>query len=117
MELKDYIRKSLADIVEGVQQASEELNGKVAVCHLTQESYNGYPSVSTKYELRKYELPLTVVGFKVAVQVDEELSADGSAKAGVLNVIGGKVEAGMSQSSSTLNELTFSVPLAWVKGK
>ena len=62
-------------------------------------------------------MPLTIVGFKVAVQVDEEVSADGSAKAGVLNVIGGKIEGGISQSSSTLNELTFSVPLAWTNGK
>lgn len=115
MELKEFIKTALADIVEAVKQAGEELHDDVALCYHTDVAYNGYPSVTYKSAMRERQAPMTVVEFKVQVEVNEKCSAEGNVKAGVLNVAGGGINGGVSHTNATAQELAFSIPMVWKK--
>lgn len=115
MELKEFIKTALADIVNGVKNAASELNEDVAMCPQTDKTYNGFPSITYKMDLREKQAPITVVGFKVMVQVEETETAGAKATAGVLNVLGGGIDGKASSTSATTQELTFSIPIVWKK--
>lgn len=113
MKLNEYIRKTLADIVNGTMAAREDLKDDVALCVHTDKEYNGHPSVSYTSAARIKQAPLTVVGFKVRVQVSDSVSADGKVEADVLNVVGGSVSGERSFSDASVHEVTFSIPIVW----
>ncbi len=115
MELKEFIKTALTDIVEGVKLASESLNNDVALCYHTDRAYNGYPSVTYKTELREKQAPLTLVGFKVQIQVSTKQSVDGNIRTNVLNVLGGEVDGEVSHTNAIVQELSFSIPMVWKK--
>lgn len=114
MELKEFIKTSLTEIVEGVKLAEKDLEADALLRYHTTESYNNYPSVTFKVSLKQRQAPITTVDFKVKVQVAEEVSADGKVKANVLNVLGGAASSELSQSNATTQELAFSLPLIWM---
>mgnify|MGYP006916140556 CR=1 FL=1 len=113
MELKDFIKHTLADIVKGTLAASEELKEDVALCCHTNKEYHGYPSVSYVSNMREKQAPVTVVGFKVRIEVEDTAEADGCVGGGLLNVVSGRAKGGISHASGTEHEVTFSVPLVW----
>lgn len=113
MELKEFIKTSLTEIVEGVKLSENELKNDALLRYHTTESYNNYPSVTFKESLKERQAPITTVDFKVKVQVAEGLSADGKVKANILNVLGGAASSEHSQSNATTQELAFSLPLIW----
>ena len=113
MNLKEFISQSLSEIVCGTKEAAEKLKDDVSICANTNGDYSGYPSVSYVSSLKTRRTPLTVVSFKLQVQVMEEASVDGSTKANVLNVIGSSASGGSSTGSSLLQEVSFSIPLSW----
>lgn len=115
MELKDFIKKSLSEIVEGVKEAGEELKDDVSLCQHTNMAYNGYPSMGYKVNLHEWQAPLTVVDFKVRVEVRDGLSAKGDIQAGVINVLGGGIGAEAMRDKDSVQELSFSVPVMWKK--
>lgn len=47
--------------------------------------------------------------------MEERSATEGGVKAGVLNVVGGKMQGEISNSSIATNEISFAVPLAWVR--
>lgn len=113
MELKEFIKTALADIVEGVRQANDELCDDVVLCYHTDKAYNGYPSVTYKTAMHERQAPMTVVNFRVQVRVDESRSTEGKAKVGVLNVIGGGIDGKVARANETTQELDFSIPMVW----
>ena len=115
MELKEFIKTAIADIVKGTRDAGEELKGDVLLCYHTDGAYNGYPSISYKHNMKERQAPITVVEFKVRVEVEERSATERGVKAGVLNVVGGKMQGEISNSSIATNEISFAVPLAWVR--
>ncbi len=117
MELKEFIKTALADIVEGVRQANDDLHEEVILCYHTDSSYNGYPSVTYKSTMHEKQAPMTIVNFKVQIQAEDAHSVDGNAKASVLNVVGGGVSGEVSHTSATTQELSFSIPMVWRKKK
>lgn len=115
MELKEFIKTAIADIVDGVKEAGESLKSDVVFCYHTEKAYNGYPSVSYSSAMRERQAPMTIVNFKVQVQVVNEQSAEGNVKGGFLNVIGGGIDGEVSHTSATTQELSFSIPMVWKK--
>lgn len=113
MDLKDFISQTLCEIVSGTRDASEKLKDEIAVCAHTSGEYSGYPSVSYVSGMKTRKAPLTVVNFKVQVCVEERLTADGSAKASILNVAGASVSGEGSTADSLLQEVSFSIPISW----
>ena len=115
MELKEFIKTAITDIVEGVRQANNELCDDVVLCCHTDKAYNGYPSVAYKSAMHERQAPMTVVNFRVQVRVDETCSSEGNAKAEVLNIIGGEIDGKVAHTNETMQELSFSIPLVWKK--
>lgn len=113
MELKEFIKTALADIVEAVSEAGDELKNDVAMCYHTDKSYNGYPSVSYASAMHMRQAPMTVVDFKVRVQVSEENSTEKNVKGGVLRVLSAGVSDETLRSGMTTQELSFSIPMVW----
>lgn len=113
MELKEYIKKTLTDIVEGTMQASEEMKGKVAIGYHSNGPYEGSPFVEYESEMKRKYAPVTVVDFKVKVEVVEGTAAEGGVKAGIINVAGGKVQGEISTTIEEGNEVSFSIPIVW----
>lgn len=113
MELKEFIKQTLAEIVKGTMESSEELEEDVALCYHTNKEYHGYPSVSYVSNMREKQAPVTVVGFKVKLEVEDTVGTDGSVTGGLLNVVSGKAKGSVSHASGTEHEVTFSVPLVW----
>lgn len=112
MELREFIKRTLSDIVNGTVEASEELTEHVAMCHHAKE-YHDYPSVTYTSNLKEKQAPVTVVGFKVRIEVEDAASADGSAGGALLNVVSGKAKGEISHTSAAQHEVAFSVPLVW----
>ena len=113
MEVKEVIKQNLAEIVKGTMESSEELEEDVALCYHTNKEYHGYPSVSYVSNMREKQAPVTVVGFKVKLEVEDTVGTDGSVTGGLLNVVSGKAKGSVSHASGTEHEVTFSVPLVW----
>lgn len=117
MELKDFIKTALSDIVNGVKEAEEGLKEEVSIrCH-TDKAFNGYPSVSYTSSMHERQAPVTIVDFKVKLQVTEGKATDGKIKAGILNVIGGGISGEISHTNETTQELSFSIPIVWKQKK
>lgn len=115
MELREFIKTALADIVEGVRQANDELCSDVVLCYHTDKAYNSYPSVTYKSAMHERQAPMTVVNFRVQVRVDESFYTEGNAKVEVLNVIGGGIDGKTAHTNETTQELAFSIPMVWKK--
>lgn len=115
MELKEYIKKTLTDIVEGTMQASEEMKGKVAICYNTDVEYKNYPCMAYSTEAKEICAPLTTVDFKVRVEIIERSKGDVGFELGVLNVVSGKAGKGSSTETTAGNEISFSIPLVWMQ--
>lgn len=113
MELKEFIKTALAEIVEAINEAGDELKKDVAMCYHTDREYNGYPSVSYTSAMRERQAPMTVVDFKVRVQVSEENSTEKNVKGGVLRVLSAGVSDETLRSGMTTQELSFSIPMVW----
>lgn len=109
MDLKEFIKTVLIDIVEGVEQAKIETDGKAGhVC----------PSMSPAYA-EKAKIQFNALNgyyyqqaeFDVAVTAENK--TDGGVKAGVKVL--GLMEAGMggnvSSNNSTISRIKFHVPL------
>jgi hypothetical protein len=115
MELKDFIKNALSDIVQGVKEAGEELKDDVSMCQHTNMAYNGYPSMGYKVSLHEWQAPLTVVGFKVKVEARQGVTASGDMQASFINVVGGGMGAEATTATEAVQELSFSVPVMWKK--
>lgn len=115
MELKEFIKAALSDIVAGVREAGNDLKGDVAMCYHTNKAYNGYPSVSYEWQMKEKQAPMTVVDFKVRVEVIEGEATDKGASASLLNVVGAGAHVERTQSNATMQELSFSVPMVWLE--
>ena len=113
IELSEYIRLALSEIVKGVNSAREELHEDVALCAHTDKAYSDFPSVTYKAGMKEKQAPVTVVGFRVQVITSEEQNKDKGISASVLKVISGGVSGASSSSTALTQEITFSVPMVW----
>lgn len=99
MELREFIKTSLVDIMRGVQDAQSEINNDP----------NAKGAVNPAFgELKD---TMTRVAFDVAVTVSSEKKADG--KAGI-DIYAMKLGGGGSKQEhdSTVSRLAFEVPIA-----
>ncbi len=109
MDLKEFIKTALVDIVEGIEEAKSELDKRANhIC----------PPMGSAYA-NKFEIQLNSFNgiyyqqaeFDVAVTVEN--TTDGGAKAGikVLGFIEANVGRNTSSNSSTISRIKFHVPI------
>jgi hypothetical protein len=99
MNLKDFVRSSLVQIVEGVQAAIEE----------TKDSERGRINPSPTH---KHHGDTSPVEFDVAVTVTDTVGAGGKA---AIAVVGFKIGGGADSvyQHQSVSRLKFAVPVAW----
>lgn len=115
MELKEFIQKTLSDIVDGTTEAQKKLGGRVAVCQNKDViEYRGFPTLIDGSRGRRV-VPLTIVEFNVQVEVQRTLSADGEVTAEVIKLLNGGISGEATRTSGNAQEVSFSLPLAWMQ--
>ncbi|PSJ46995.1 hypothetical protein C7I36_03605 [Zobellella taiwanensis] len=101
MELKDFVKKSIKDIMDGVYEAQSEVNSGKVASRFPGGALGWYESGLSNRQLIDFEVSVNVV--------DKEGS---EAKLNVVAaVVGGVVKGDSSSSSSHTAKLQFKVPV------
>lgn len=103
MDLKDFVRDTLTQIIEGVTEAQSSTQEGTSVNPV---GHGAVPSPSWGHT------PIQDVEFDVAVTTTEETGAGGG-----ITVFGVGVGAKMSDLSSSVSRIKFRVPVAFPMGK
>lgn len=123
MKLQDFIKDAIVQIMQGLNAADGELK-KSGVGRIYKDTFEKTMSqtlVHLSIVRDNEEKPVLVVGFDVAVAVQEQSDQSDKASVGVgiplLSVIGFKAgiegQSGQTQSSSNTHRITFSVPVSF----
>lgn len=106
MELKEFIKTTVTDIVSAVSELQAELAEKGAIVNpsLPNPISNGSVNVGKGNE------PIQRLTFDVALTTTEASSIDGGAKGGVA-IFSAKVGAGQQSSSQNVSRLSFAIPV------
>jgi hypothetical protein len=100
MELRKFISTALADIVNGVRDAQEEVGPGIVV-----------PQVNTSIKAVEAGISeLTAIQFEVTVKSDERAGSEAKLSV-VAAVIGGSVKGDSGASSGHAAKLSFKVPV------
>ena len=123
MKLQDFIKDAIVQIMQGMNSADTELkaSGVGSIYKDKFEKTMAQTLVNLRIVKGNDEKPVLVVGFDVAVAVQEQTDKSDKVSAGVgvplLSVIGfkGGIEgqSGQTQTSSNTHRITFSVPVSF----
>jgi hypothetical protein len=127
MKLNDFIKDAVVQIMQGINAADDELNkkGVGSIYKNKFEETMAQTLVHLQIVKGNDNKPILVVGFDVAVAVQEKIEQADKVSAGVgvpiLSVIGfkGGIEgqSGETQTSSNTHRITFSVPVSFDASK
>lgn len=114
MELKEFVKTAIVDIVEAVKEADEEMQKISSSAKVIPpgryDSIDGAPYLKTE-GLQKTTCPITLVGFNLKIEVVESHENAAEMRGGVLRVISGGIEGSAKGAESKVQEVSFSVPL------
>jgi len=123
MKLQDFIKDAIVEIMQGMNAADVKLkeSGVGSIYKNKFEKTMAQTLVNLRIVKGNDEKPILVVGFDVAVAVQEQTDQSGKVNAGVsapfLSVIGLKAgiegQSGQTQTSSNSHRITFSVPVSF----
>jgi len=112
IELKDFVSKTLTQIVEGVQDSQNALKGTEA--EINPRLYNTKSSTMQDLCIRKgseIQVPILMVKFDVAVQATE-----GTGTKGGIGIVVGPVVIGTQgrsdKENSSISRINFEIPIA-----
>jgi hypothetical protein len=108
MELKDFIKATLNDVVAAINESNEATNGSVSpFFNSSTERQNLIIG-----ENKKERFVMTEVRFEVSIQAEETSSGSGKAKVTVIPALL-KVDAGgeIASKNTAVNKICFSVPV------
>lgn len=111
MELKDFIRETLTQICEGVEESlvrARETGGYVNPATTANSKSND----SSHFANIGHGRNVFLVDFSVAVSVEENLDKNAHAKLKVASVLSLGVGGDVANKSSATNQISFKVPLA-----
>lgn len=111
MDLKDFVKETLVQIVKGIDEANEELKSSTAFMASSNVSSGGSPWKYTKDKDGSYHY-VTDVDFDVAVDVKETKTSEKGGGVEVLSIVsfGGKGEK--EKESNSTHRVKFVLPLA-----
>lgn len=116
MELKDFVARSLTDIIKGVSEAQaaiqtprKDLGGQVnpRIDSTSRREIKGRLETQDNYQ------PVQMVEFDIAVTVSEGSGEEGKGGIRVLSIIdvGGKIDS--KRENVTVSRMKFSVPVSF----
>lgn len=114
MELSEFIKESILEIAKGVNMARQEIKPNMGDVNPEGNFiFDGFPSIKVKGVSEKHDAsaPITKISYKLHVQVQESSEVDGRAKAGFLNVISASANGQTSESTFSMQELSFELAL------
>ena len=114
MDLKEFVKESLVQIIEGVKAAQDATTGTTARINPSGMAFGDIKGLK-QYELSTY-ISAENIEFDIAVTVSEGESAKGGI-AVLAGLIGGKAQAGFENVSSYASRIKFQVPVLFPPGK
>lgn len=120
MNLQDFIRESIVQIIKAMQEANNELEGADAMVNPRYVArYNNDEGVygelmepSQGHDVSKNRRAVHSIGFDVAVHATEETSKTGGAALHVGMLIAGGRNTG-AQSSASESRIRFAIPVVY----
>ncbi len=108
MELKEFVSETLSNIIQGIEKAQKELEGKD--CAINPEMYHEDKDVA------KDRRKIKNIEFEVLLKLEE--SQGSKATIGVFaGFIGGGAQGQSGEITQSLNKIKFSVPVVYPKQK
>jgi hypothetical protein len=108
IELKDFVRSTLVELVEGTAEAQKAVRSRGAVINPT--SFQAGGAIQNEIREAMGDRLVRFVDFDLAITATKD--ADTRAKIGVFGGwVGGGVEGGSAHASSSVGRLKFSIPL------
>jgi len=104
MELKDFVKSAISDIVEGVRSARSDLGSSVAIGTTSHSTVSQLPTSVVQDSTGKL---YSVVSFDVAVT-----TADTTEGGGGIQIAPFKLGATVSGSSETVSRIQFALTLS-----
>ena len=112
MELRDFVRESLIQIVQGVSDAQKELVNSHSLGSISPEIRNNREALESKGILLTPEgTPVQTVEFDVSVSATEGTGTKGSIGI-VVGILGLGSQGQASQSNANTSRLKFLVPVS-----
>ncbi|MBK9387290.1 MAG: hypothetical protein IPN34_20940 [Planctomycetes bacterium] len=114
MELQEFVRTTIAQIVNGVMDAQKDLHETRAVVAPEFRMYDGTQGQENRMRIRQSEGWLLVheVEFDVAVSASEKTTTGGAARLQILEVLSIGGNKGRAQQAETVSRVRFTVPVA-----
>ncbi|MEJ1402550.1 MAG: hypothetical protein RPU61_03405 [Candidatus Sedimenticola sp. (ex Thyasira tokunagai)] len=119
MELKEFIKQSLVQINQAIEESNEELKNSAAVINpgciqINSENSQAYGRQSSK-AIHEDNKVVHKVGFDVAVYAQDDQKAGGGAKISIAS-IGLGADAEVKHSNKSESRLRFSIPVIYPEG-
>lgn len=112
MDLKDFVKESLLQIVEGVTEAQSLLIEKRCIVNPAGDySIEGIPSMKRSRGISNTSFVITPVSFKVHYQVVEDSKISTGIGGSILSVLTSKIDGSTGVNSVEVQEISFSVPV------
>ena len=113
MEIKDFVKEALSQIVEGINEANQQMNDKgafVASTDLWETPRNPKSDIYTKCN-NKHQI-VREIEFDISIEVSDSSKAGGGGSLQVLSLF--HAEGGVENNihSSSMHKIRFSLPLA-----
>jgi len=107
LDLKDFVRESIVQIVEGIKEAQEKTKGSGAVVNpeLTSQTGDRIPRVLPPG--RQYNPPAQLLEFDVAVSTTDEKTAEG--RIAVLSAVGVGLKGLLKRGTESASRIKFGV--------
>ena len=112
MNLSEFIKETLAEVAKGASEADAMYRemGRGCVNPRGRYSFDGIASMSVGDGRLMRSVPITSVSFNLKVELEETNEVSGGIK-GVLNVISANIGASKGKNETSVQEISFSVPV------
>lgn len=106
MDLQEFIRQSLLDIVSAVREA-KKLDLGIAPDLVKPDGETTLLRTTGGFK------PAFLIEFDIAVTVSRESSAGGSVGGGIIQVLSAKVDAKTESTNESVSRIKFTVPITY----
>ena len=110
MDLKDFVKETLVQIVAGVQSSQEEIRKLGGI--VNPATLSGNPNSPSYFASVDTSRHVFLIDFDVAVTVSENAGANAHAKLSVASLVSLGAGGNTGSSSASTNRIAFKVPLA-----
>lgn len=112
MNLSEFIKETLVEIAKGANEADSAYRemGRGCVNPRGKYSFDGIASMSSGEGRLMHSVPVTSVNFNLKVELEETHEINGGIS-GMLKVISASLAASKEKNETSVQEISFSVPV------